>query len=139
MTAALPVLGLYMTKAIITIFLFSLPAIAFSSAWRCRNNDLEIHCNSGTCQASPADSFTPFDITITDAGDMDICAYSGCWLGRGKVMRSGKHILVSGQGLVWTGTDPDKADFIVALDRSDKVGFIKGAGFAMPIHCKEVK
>lgn len=128
-----------MTKAIITILLFTLPATAFSSAWRCRNNNLEIHCNSGKCQASPAGTFTPFDITFTADGDMDICAYTGCWQGRGKVTRSGKHILISGHGLVWTGTEPDRADFIVALDTSDKVGFIKGAGFAMPILCKELK
>jgi len=50
-------------------------------------------------------------------------------------MKSGKHILVSGADLKWTGTNPSTADFIVAVDASDKVGFVKGEGFAMPTSC----
>ena len=106
-----------------------------SSPWNCRNKDLEITCSSNKCEAS--DSFTPVSININKNGALSICAYSGCWEGKGKVMTSGKHILVSGRKLKWSGTTPNNADFIVALDASDKVGFIKGEGFAMPINCSQ--
>lgn len=108
---------------------------SFATTWNCRNSDMEIHCNSDKCEVS--DGFTPFDITINTNGTLSICAYSGCWEGQGKVLEAGEHILVSGTNLKWTGTNPNNADFIVAVDTSDKVGFVKGAGFAMPTRCTE--
>jgi len=50
-------------------------------------------------------------------------------------MKSGNHILVSGTKLKWAGTNPGTADFIVAVGTSDRVGFVKGEGFAMPTNC----
>jgi len=44
-------------------------------------------------------------------------------------------MLLSGRNLKWTGTNHNNADFIVAVDTGDKVGFVKGEGFAMPITC----
>ncbi len=126
-----------MMKTIVAIVFLLLPAVALASGWHCRNRDMEIQCGAGRCKAAAADEFTPFDIRITTDGSMDICAYSGCWIGKGKMVRSGKHIMVSGHKLTWTGTDPGSAGFIVAIDQSDNVGFIKGEGFAMPITCKE--
>ncbi|QLQ33727.1 MAG: hypothetical protein HZT40_21325 [Candidatus Thiothrix singaporensis] len=107
---------------------------AFAATWNCRNNDMEIHCDANKCEIS--DGFTPFDISLNTAnGALSICAYSGCWEGQGKVMKAGQHILASGTKLKWTGSNPNSADFIVAVDTNDKVGFIKGAGFAMPTRC----
>lgn len=121
------------TLQLLIAVLALLSAPAFSSSWHCRNNDLEIRCGSGKCET--ADSFTPFDIRINTSGPLSICAYSGCWVGIGRVVTSGKHILVSGTRLKWTGTDPSTAAFIVAVDVEDKVGFVKGEGFAMPTSC----
>jgi hypothetical protein len=115
----------------IIIFIFSAPA--FSLEWQCRNIDMEIRCDSEKCASS--DTFTAFDISISDKGKMEICAYSGCWKGKGKVLSSGKHMLVSGQKLKWQTEIQSKADFMLAIDLTDKVGFIKGEGFAMPIRC----
>lgn len=130
--------GILVIRTIIGIVFLLLPALALASDWHCRNRDMEIQCGSGRCKASPADEFTPFDIRIKTDGSMDICAYSGCWIGKGKMVRSGKHIMVSGHKLNWTGTNPGSADFIVAIDQSDNVGFIKGEGFAMPIICSKI-
>ncbi len=120
-------------RLLISIILALLSTHAFSSSWNCRNKDMEIRCSSSKCEAS--DGFTPFDIGIHANGSLAICAYSGCWEGNGKVMKSGKYILISGTNLKWTGTNSGNADFIVAVDTSDKVGFVKGEGFAMPTIC----
>jgi len=122
-------------RLLISIILASFSTHALSSRWNCRNNDLEIRCSSSKCETS--DGFTPFHISINDNGALSICAYSGCWEGKGKVVKSGKHIFLSGTKLKWTGTNSSNADFIVAVDTSDKVGFVKGEGVAMPITCTQ--
>jgi hypothetical protein len=127
--------GLSLVFLVIGISLALLSTEALSSTWVCRNNDMEIQCSSNKCEAS--DGFTPFDINVSTNGALSICAYSGCWEGKGKMLKSGKHILVSGTKLKWTGTPPGNADFIVAVDAGDKVGFIKGEGFAMPTTCTQ--
>lgn len=122
-------------RLLISIVLTLSSMHAFSSSWNCRNNDLEIRCSSSKCETF--DGFTPFAININTNGALSICAYSGCWEGKGKVMKSGKHIVMSGTNLKWTGTNSSTADFIVAVDTSDKVGFVKGEGFAMPTTCTQ--
>jgi hypothetical protein len=122
-------------RLVIGIMLALLSTEVFSSEWNCHNKDLEIHCDANKCEAS--DGFTPFDISVSTNGLMSICAYSGCWEGKGKVLKSGGHILVSGNKLKWTGNTPSSANFMVALDTMDKIGFIKGEGFAMPIICSQ--
>jgi hypothetical protein len=115
------------------VTLLLLSTQVFSASWSCRNNDLEIHCDSNKCVAS--DNFTPFDISVNTNGALSICAYSGCWEGKGKVLASGKHVLISAKKLKWTGTTANSVDFMVAVDTSDNIGFVKGEGFAMPTNC----
>lgn len=111
-----------------------LPSLAGAAEWRCRNSDMEITCISGKC--SPSDGFTPMDVTFSDKGAMSICAYSGCWEGKGKLLTSGDHLLLSGHKLQWTGTIPETGDFLIALDKSSGIATINGCGFAMPLACR---
>ncbi len=124
-----------MVQVLFSIILALFTTYAFSSSWNCRNHDLEIRCNSSKCETS--NGFTPFDISINISGALSICAYSGCWKGKGKVMKSGNHFLISGTKLKWAGTNTGTANFIVAVDTRDKVGFVKGEGFAMPTTCTQ--
>jgi hypothetical protein len=129
-----------MRNSIVCAVLALAPFVAQAGGWSCRNNDLEIGCADGTCKAQAEGGFTPFDISVgADGRSLSICAYSGCWEGKPRVLKSGKHLLMSGRGLAWTGTSPDPADFIVAIDTGDRVGFIKGEGYAMPVTCTESK
>ncbi len=108
---------------------------AFPAAWECRNHDIEITCDSKKCTSS--DSFTPFSISIKESGELGICAYAGCWSGQNAQLVNGQHLLISAQNMKWSGTTPNKANFIVVLDKSDRVGMIKGEGFAMPFTCQK--
>lgn len=122
-------------RLLISVILTLISTHSFSASWNCRNHDLEIRCSSNKCETS--DGFTPFDISINTGGSLSICAYSGCWAGKGKVLKTGKYILMSSAKLKWTGDNSSTADFIVAVDTSDKVGFVKGEGFAMPTTCTQ--
>lgn len=117
---------------ICAVFL-ALPALAFSAEWNCRNKDLEVSCTQEKCVA--AREFTPVDVSLSDLGFVTICAYSGCWEGKGKRLKSGSHLIISASKLRWGGASPNPANFIIALDRADKVAVIKGASFAMPLIC----
>jgi hypothetical protein len=117
---------------ICAVFLL-LPTLALSTEWNCRNQDMEISCRQEKCEAS--ETFTPVDVSVSDLGFMTVCAYSGCWEGKGKVLKSGAHVLVSGNQLKWSGSFSNPANFIIGLDKSDNVAVIKGANLAMPLIC----
>mgnify|MGYP001764957668 CR=1 FL=1 len=113
--------------------LFLLPGLALSAQWNCRNQNLEVICSPEKCAAST--SFTPMDVSISHLGFVTICAYSGCWEGKGKMLKSGAHLIISANKLRWGGASPNPASFIIALDKVDNVAVIKGANFAMPLIC----
>ncbi len=124
-------------KKTFSIILLLMPAFAFAADWSCRKNDLEITCTSGKCTKS--DAFTPISVDFNDHGSINICAYSGCWEGKGKVLKSENHLLLSGHKLAWSGTTNDSGDFMIALDSSSGIAVIDGVGFAMPLICNSGK
>lgn len=120
-------------KLAIHALLVLLPVVTYATEWRCRNNDMQITCTSEKCSTS--DSFTPMDVNFNDRGSMSICAYSGCWEGKGKVLKSEDHILLSGHKLIWSGATHGSGDFMIALDKDNRIAVINGGGFAMPLIC----
>lgn len=104
-----------------------------ATAWHCRNADLEVTCDDGRCASN--ESFTPLDVTLRTDGHMEVCAYSGCFSGRGKVLRSGRHTFFVGDRLAPQGAGPPMA-FVLMVDATDRIGFVKGASFAMPLACE---
>ena len=56
-------------------------------SWQ-RRNDLEIRCDAENCTAEEEGNFTPMSVTVDDAGLMSVCAYSGCWEGKGTVVKT---------------------------------------------------
>lgn len=117
---------------ICAVFLL-LPTLVLSAEWNCRNQDMEISCSQQKCEASEA--FTPMEVSVSDFGFIAVCAYSGCWEGKGKVLKSGSHIIISANKLKWSGASPNQANFIFGLDKTDNVAVIKGSNFAMPLIC----
>lgn len=113
---------------------------AFGATWQCRNDDLEVRCDDAHCSAQ-TDGFTPVSLSLDTArGTLEVCAYSGCWSGRARMLRDGPQWLASGRSLAWSGAQSDKADMrtdlLFALDGRDRIGVLKGAGFAMPLRCE---
>ena len=108
--------------------------MAIARAWQC-TNDIEVSCAAQKCTAS--ESFTPTSISLQETGRMEICAYSGCWRGRGTVTKSKGAVYFSAPKLKWSGVEKGEARAIVALDTLDRLALVKVAGFAMPVHCKK--
>lgn len=126
-----------MKKIFIIIVLLLLPAAVFAAGWTCRNADMEITCSAQKCEQSSG--FTPLSVDVTDRGAISVCAYSGCWKGKGEILGHGSHLLLSAQKLVWSGIQRAGSDFMVALDTNSGIAVINGNGFAMPLLCKERK
>ena len=103
-------------------------------AWHCRNTEFEAQCEGRKCTATT--DFTPLSVRVSSRGAMDVCAYSGCWSGPGKVMKQHGQLVVSAPGLRWAAQPESRERFLVVIDESDGVGLIKGAGFAMPLSCE---
>jgi len=123
-----------MIKTCLGIGFILIPALASATTWVCHNKDMEITCTPEKCTSSGG--FTPMNISFSDHGSMTICAYSGCWEGKGTVLISGNHILISGHKLDWRGATHGSDDFMVALDESTGIAVVNGDGFAMPLICR---
>jgi uncharacterized low-complexity protein len=129
-----------LAAALVTMTAAALDATAKPAStareWTCRNADFEITCGEGKCGA--AASFTPMSVSLSATGKLAVCAYSGCWEGRGKIVRHGNFRVFIGTRLAWSNPSggPGAADFAVVLDTSDKVAVLKGAGYAHPMTCE---
>lgn len=120
-----------------TILAIFLPSVATASGWDCSNQDMEITCTAGRCSNSAA--FTPLQVTLTDKGKLSVCAYSGCWQGKGRVVSSSRYLFVSASQLQWIGVQPGQESFALVLDRQDRTALLKGGGFALPMLCVKQK
>jgi len=104
-------------------------------AWRCRNQ-VEVWCTADGCAATNPDEFTPMDISANSAGNLSVCAYSGCWSGKAKVARADGRWLWAGDGFEFsTSTGGDRTDVTLVIIARDGVGFVRAAGFATPVLC----
>ncbi len=116
-----------------------LSASAFADSWQCRN-DLEIRCADGKCAAETKDGFTPMSVSFDDSGSMNVCAYSGCWEGTGKVFSIADFLTVAGQNLKFS-TSPNDAkmgqNISITIDRKDNVATLKAGSFAQPLICEK--
>ncbi len=97
---------------------------------------MEVSCETGKCKAS--DGFTPLDVYFGADGDISIGMYTGVWEGKGKSINEDNYLIVIGRGLVFSTSTDMKADFIITLDKKDKIAFIKGYGYAMPMACEKI-
>ena len=124
---------LYTTSSV--LLLVTVMTLSYAEDWHCTNQDLEIHCDSKKCEIS--ESFTPMSVSVNINGNMTVCAYSGCFEGKGKVLKNKNHVFFSGFDLKFSTSNSDEmtADFLIGLDKVDKVAMVKGFGYAMPMIC----
>lgn len=115
-----------------------LGSVSALEKWRCKN-DLEVSCLDGGCNATHDESFTPMSISITEAGELSVCAYSGCWEGDAEIVPKERFVIVVGSKLPFsTSPDPGMAeDILIAIDRSDNIALLKVDTFAQPLICEQ--
>lgn len=69
-----------------------------TETWKCRN-DLELSCAKGACEVEPEGTFTPMDVYADTSGALNVCAYSGCWEGVGRVLGDDRFLVLIGRDL----------------------------------------
>ena len=105
--------------------------------WRC-SNPVEVQCWEGDCEVKEGEDFTPLDVSFDSAGEVAVCAYSGCWEGQGRVEASDEFLIVTGRRLPFSTAAEDeesREDVAIVLGLSDRLGTLKVGSFAVPIVC----
>ena len=127
-----------MTFALILLMSFW-PGYAQPEKWNC-TNPLEIQCDSDNCALETDGSFTPMSVSFDNTGSMSVCAYTGCWEGKGKVFEDGSFLVLSGIDLSFS-TAKDRGssgkNILIAFDRSDQVALLKAGSFSHPMLCRK--
>ena len=118
-----------------TVLSFSVNA----TTWNCRNEKFESKCDNRSCSVEDEiGSFTPLDVTFSDEGEMSICAYSGCWDGKGKVLANSPYLVLLGTELSWSNSSSDdKQDVLIGLDIQNKIATVQVQSFVQPLVCKQ--
>ncbi len=117
--------------------LYTSPVEIPKDVWRCRNQ-IEVWCSADGCAAAAdPDAFTPMDIWARTSGAVSVCAYTGCWEGDGKVVRSHGRILWTASNVQFVSGNggPAGAELTLLINESDGVGFVRVSGFANPLLC----
>jgi hypothetical protein len=104
-----------------------------TQSYQCAN-DIEIQCSASECR-SESDGFTPMSVSFDTSGDLNVCAYSGCWQGQADVHTAGQFITLTGMNLPFSTSDQEQ-HIAITLDRSDNVAILKADSFAQPLFCK---
>lgn len=121
-------------KKILMLIALHFPIIAVSAVWNCRNEQLEIQCDSSECRSS--DSFTPLDVHLnTENGKISVGMYSGVWQGTANITEHENLIVVFAKELEFSNSASNKEEFFIAIDKMDNVAVFKGSDYAMPMTC----
>lgn len=106
--------------------------------WACAN-DIEVWCSVDGCAAKDADETTPMAISARRSGEFSVCAYTGCWEGRTRVVDSAGRLVWSADGVAFS-TQPDgfKADVTLLIVEKEGVGFVRVGAIASPLMCSRL-
>lgn len=107
-----------------------------SAQWTCRNVATEISCLDGECTLALEGGFTPMELTLASDGEMSLCAYSGCWAGKGtEIITAGNYFTAIGLNLPWSGTTDGSADMSATINMKTMIATVLTAGYAHPMTC----
>jgi hypothetical protein len=117
------------------LVLVSVPS--FAEDWTCKP-DLEVQCTAESCSASDDHGVIPIEVSFNARGDFTLCAYTGCWQGRGKVLSTSPFLVITKKSVDWS--DPNRRvegreDVLIAFSPRDGVVMVKAGSIAMPMRC----
>mgnify|MGYP001557348177 CR=1 FL=1 len=123
------------TTALITFVSISSYAQEYSG-WSC-TNDVEVMCSNKGCGVGQGEDFTPVDVTLNNDGRMSVCAYTGCWDGKGSVLNEGSFIIYTGKNFKFStaSNSENSEDIVVVIDKRDNVAVMKNSVFSQPLIC----
>ena len=107
-------------------------------AYTC-SNDIEVQCDIAGCEAKQDSDFTPMHAEFDNAGNLEICAYSGCWKGKAEVWQTKKFLFLSGEQIPFTSGDVrsgHSANIALSVELGDHIAIVKVDAFTQPLFCK---
>lgn len=107
--------------------------------WSC-SNQVEVWCAVDSCAARPVDEFTPMSIAADVAGNVEVCAYTGCWQAKGVLVDQDSRLLWTASDAPFStganaGSGGEGIDLTLLVDRRDGIGFVRAGGIASPLLC----
>ncbi len=110
---------------------------AANAAWSC-TGQWEVTCAEGACSVAEEGGFTPVGVSVDAAGEIEFCAYSGCWAGAATSTQvTGRYETIVGTGLAWSHEGGAPEDVLVSIDRTTGFGLVLSAGFVSPLKCEQ--
>lgn len=107
-----------------------------AEAWEC-TSEVEVWCDGTSCRARPLEETTPLSIHADEAGAFSVCAYSGCWEGKGEIYRHRGRVLLTAENVPFSSGNAGSATSITLLiGTQDGTGFVRAGGLATPLICK---
>jgi len=127
---------------VLALLLAFAAADVHADAWQC-DTDLEVQCYDGSCSArTEADGFIAIGLQFDSTGNFSMCAYSGCWKGKGSVASTKPFLIIWKAQVDWS--DPNRRvegreDVLIAFHRQDQLAVVKVGTIATPLHCSKEK
>jgi len=126
-----------LTRAVLVLTFAVASVGGRADAWTCRN-DIEVQCGPKACSVSKGGEFTPMNVSFDSNGTFSVCAYSGCWEGKGKAVWNEPFLVISQKQVDWS--DPNRRidgreDILIAFSSTDRLALVKAGGFVLPMHC----
>jgi hypothetical protein len=108
-----------------------------AEGWSC-GPDLEVQCTAESCAVSEDQGVIPIYLSFDSRGNFLLCAYSGCWEGKGKVVSRSPFLVITKKQVDWS--DPNqrvegREDVLIAFSPSDRVVMAKAGSISMPMRC----
>jgi hypothetical protein len=117
-----------------------LPGLSSAANWRC-SPDVEVWCTIESCATNEEKlEAIRIGVTFDSRGVFSLCAYTGCWEGKGKVVSVSPFLVITLGNVDWS--DPNqrveaRENVLIAFDVKDQVAMVKAGSISMPMRCSK--
>jgi hypothetical protein len=123
------------------LVLLSLVSNPEEADWHC-TNDVEVACVEDSCTVYDPEETSTIHVYFSVSGEFSVCAYSGCWDGKGKVATTAPFLIIWKEQADWNFSpdrEKNRKDVLIAFDVSDQVALVKVGALASPFNCSSNK
>jgi hypothetical protein len=124
---------------VVAASLVFLPGLSCAAKWNCAP-DVEVQCTVESCAVMEDQGSIPIGLSFDSRGAFSLCAYSGCWEGKGKVVSVSPFLVITLGNVDWS--DPNqrvegREDVLIAFGVKDQVAMVKAGSISMPMRCSK--
>jgi len=125
---------------VVAASLVLLPGFSCTAEWDCKP-DVEVQRTIEACSVAKDQGTIPIGLSFDSHGTFSLCAYSGCWEGKGKVVSVSPFLIITLGNVDWS--DPGRRvegreDVLIAFGARDHVAMVKAGSISMPMRSSEM-